>query len=807
MTHTIQKVAVIGAGTMGGGIAAHVANAGLPVVLLDVAPTELTPEEKAKGLTLESKVVRNRIVNAGMERIKKSRPAALFVPERANLITIGNLTDDLHLIDDADWIVEVVIEQLEPKRALMEQIEARRKPGSIISSNTSGIPIAKIAEGRSEDFRRNFMGTHFFNPPRYLYLVEVIPTPDTAPEVVEAIRQFADVELGKGVVTAKDRPNFIANRIGTYAGQVRFLHALENGYTVEEVDSLTGELIGNPKTATFRLTDLVGLDVMAHVTRNIYTAVPDDEEHEMYKIPAAMEQMLEKGWLGNKAGTGFYKQTKGASGKEFWPLNLQTMEHQAPTKVRFDLVGKARKIENLPERLQFIMDNADMDRAGHYLRDTTLRILAYTSRRIPEISDHIADVDKAMRWGFNQQLGPFEMWDAIGVRKTIATMEAQDIAVAPWVKAMVDGGVESFYRRENGRVTGVYDINAKEYVTLSPLDGVIVLDDLRAQGRELARNESASILDLGDGVLCLEFHSKMNALDPLITIMGQQTLEMLKDDKWVGLVVGNQAQDFCVGANIGLVAMSVGSGQIDQLREAVKSTQDLMFALRMCPKPVVTAPYGRVLGGGAEVAMAGTRQVASAETYMGQVELGVGLIPGAGGCKEFLRRQVSPHMHTPHVDALPYFRQAFETIAMAKVGESAEASRQLGFMDEDDKLVMNKERLIAEAKASVLELVQTGYTPPPRGGEPIYAFGKRGLAAIGANLHGMKVGGYVSEYDVKLAKALAFVMCGGDLSTPQWVTEEYILDLEIEEFLKLAQEPKTQERIMGMLQSGKPVRN
>lgn len=808
MTHSISKVAVIGAGTMGGGIAAHCANAGLSVVLLDMAPTELTPQEQAKGLTLESKAVRNRVVNIGMDRIKKSRPAALFTPETAERITLGNLADDLDLIADADWIVEVIVEQLEPKRDLMNRIEGVRKPGSIVSSNTSGIPIAAIAEGRSDEFRQHFLGTHFFNPPRYLYLLEVIPTPETLPEVMETIRTFADVTLGKGVVLAKDRPNFIGNRIFTYAGQVMMTEALKRGFSVEEVDNLTGPLIGNPSTATFRLVDLVGLDVMLHVTRNLYDGVPDDEEREMFRIPEPLNEMQKRGWLGNKSGVGFYKAQKSAGGKEFWPLNLQTMEHEAPTKVRFDLVGKARKIEDLRERRRFLMDNAAGDKAGEFLRDTTLRILAYTARRIPEISDSVADVDRAMRWGFSQQLGPFETWDALGVRKAADAMREQDIAVAPWVEQMLDKGVESFYEQDsNGRTVGVYAPDVGQYVALEQPEGVIMLNDLRAEGKELARNESASLIDLGDGVLCLEFHSKMNALDPLIAEMAMRGLKMLERDEWVGMVVGNQGDNFCVGANLALVAMTVTAGQADQLRQAIKGTQDVVQALRLSRKPVVTAPFGRVLGGGAEVAMAGARRVIASETYMGQVELGVGLIPGAGGCKEFLRRVVSPPMHTKHADALPFLQKAFETIALAKVSESAEQARELGFLDEDDRVVMNRDRLIGEAKKEVLAMVAAGYTPPPAGGEPIYAIGKRGLAAIGSSLHQMRVGGYISEYDEKLAKVLGWVLSGGDFSVPQWVTEQYILDLEVEEFMKLLKEPKTMERIMGMLQSGKPVRN
>jgi 3-hydroxyacyl-CoA dehydrogenase len=448
-----------------------------------------------------------------------------------------------------------------------------------------------------------------------------------------------------------------------------------------------------------------------------------------------------------------------------------------------------------------------MDRAGQFLRDTTLRTLAYTARRIPEISDRIADVDNAMRWGFSQQLGPFETWDALGVRSTVGRMKEQDIAVAPWVEQMLANGVESFYRSEQGRITGVYDPQRGEYTAYTQPDGIIVLDDLRAQGKELARNDSASILDLGDGVLCLEFHSKVNAFDPLIMEMGQQALGLLKGDQWAGMVIGNQSNDFCAGVNLAVVVMAVMSKQLDQVAAFTKGTQQLFMDFRLNPKPIVAAPYGRVLGGGAEVTMAAARRVAAAETYIGLVELGVGLIPGWGGCKEFLRRSVSPHMTVPGADALPYLQKAFETIALAKVAESAEQARQLGFFDNNDKIVLNKRRLIGAAKQAVLELVAEGYTPPPPGGEPVYAIGRRGISAIYAAVHAMKVGGYISEYDQKLAQTLGRVLCGGDLTSPQWVTEQYILDLEWDEAAKLALEPKTQERIMAILQTGKPLRN
>jgi 3-hydroxyacyl-CoA dehydrogenase len=484
------------------------------------------------------------------------------------------------------------------------------------------------------------------------------------------------------------------------------------------------------------------------------------------------------------------------------------MEHEPPKKPRFDLVGKARKIESLPERLRFIVQNADMDRAGVFLRETLLRTVAYAARRIPEISDSVVDVDRAMRWGFSQQLGPFEVWDALGVRAAADIMRQRDIAVAPWVEAMLASGAESFYRRERGRVTGVWSPAEGGYAPYAPPPGVLVLDDLRAQGAEIARNPSASLLDLGDGVLCLEFHSKVNAIDPLITEMGWKALELLKTEpRWVGLVIGNQAPDFCAGVNLALLAMSVASGQLKEAEKFARGTQDLFYALRRAPKPVVAAPYGKVLGGGVEVSLAAARRVAGAECYMGLVELGVGLIPGWGGCKEFVRRHVSPHMRAPGADALPYLQKAFETIALAKVSESAEQAFALGYLDAGDRIVMNRERLVAEAKKEVLAMAAEGYAPVPEEGEPVYAIGRRGIAAMRSALHGMRAGGYISEYDQKLATALAYTVCGGDLTGPQWVTEQYILDLEAQESMKLALEPKTQERIMHILQTGKPLRN
>jgi 3-hydroxyacyl-CoA dehydrogenase len=806
MSFTINRVVVIGAGTMGGGIAALVASTGIPVTLLDIPAKELSPEDAAKGLTLAAPEVRNRVVKSLWDRQLKAKPAALFNAEAANLVKLGNLEDDFDAVRQADWIVEVIIEQLEPKRELMARIDEARKPTAIVSSNTSGIPIAQIAEGRSDEFRAHFLGTHFFNPPRYLKLLEVIPTPDTRPEVVAFVREWGAKHLGKGVVIAKDRPNFIANRVGTYAGQVRMLYALEHGYSIEEVDALSGPLIGNPKTATFRLADLVGLDVLAHVTSNLYKAIPDDESREAFRVPEVLSKLVAAKALGNKSGAGFYKKTKGATGSEFHPLNLQTGEYEAPTKVRFDLVGQVRKIEDLGERLRAIFAHGAGDRAGDFIINTTLPILSYAARRIPEIADHLRDIDNALRWGFNAEMGPFEIWDALGVAATAQLMREKDLAVAPWVDEMLSKGIESFYQREGGRVTGVYDPAQGQYIPLERPAAAILLKELHGTSREIKRNDSASILDLGDGVLCLEFHSKANSLDPQIAELGYTALKLLERSEWNALVIGNQGQDFCVGANLGLFIGAIQGGQFNMIDAATKQLQDLLMAFRFSRKPVVTAPFRRVLGGGTEVSVAGARIVAAAETYMGLVEFGVGLIPAGGGCKELLRRGLAPHVASG-ADLLPYLQTIFESLAFAKVSESAHQARSLGFLDESDPIVMNDEYLIGYAKQTALDLAAIGYTPPAANATPIYALGRRGKAALLMAIEQMRWGRFISAHDALIARKLAHVLCGGDLSAPQWVSEQYILDLEREAFVSLMGETKTQERIGHMLQTGKPLRN
>ncbi|GIV85749.1 MAG: 3-hydroxyacyl-CoA dehydrogenase [Candidatus Roseilinea sp.] len=791
MTYKIQTAVVLGAGTMGGGIAALLAGVGIPVTLLDLP---------APGGD------RNSLVKALWERQVKASPAALFYADAARRVTLGNLEDDFDAVGRADWIIEAIIEQLGPKQELMARVDAARKPGSIVSSNTSGIPIHAIAEGRSEDFRRHFLGTHFFNPPRYLKLLEIIPTADTRPEVVTFMRDFGAQRLGKGVVIAKDRPNFIANRIGAFIGQYRMQAAIDNGYTVEEVDALTGPLIGNPKTGTFRLADLVGLDVMAHVVNNLYEYAPEDESRAAFVIPEVMQRLIAQNALGNKTGAGFYKKVTTPDGAtEYHVLNLQTMQYEPPTKPRFSVIDETKDLA-LPERIRAIFDRFADDRGGLFIVETTLPILAYAARRIPEIADSIADVDNAMRWGFNAEAGPFELWDMIGVRRGREMMRERDIAVPQWVDDMLAAGVESFYQRVDGRVVGAYQPQA-HYAPLRRSKFHIVLAENRGTPRELRRNASASIHDLGDGILNLEFHSKGNTLDHYINDLALAALEMLERDEWRGLVVANQGKDFCLGANIGLFILLAGTGDPNAIENAVKGLQDYLMAFRFAPKPVVTAPRQRALGGGAEVVMAGARTVAAAETYMGLVEFGVGVIPAGGGCKELLRRVVSPHMTNDQVDALGYLQQVFETIAYAKVSESAFVARERGFLSPCDVIVMNDDDLIGAAKATAIHLAETGYTPPDRNAASIYAIGRRGKAAMEMAVNTLRWGQYISAHDALIARKLAHVLCGGDLSAPQWVTEQYILDLEREAFCSLLGEPKTQERISHMLKYAKPLRN
>jgi 3-hydroxyacyl-CoA dehydrogenase len=798
MTYRIDKVGIVGAGTMGGGIAALLANVGIPVVLLDIVPPNLTDAER------QSPAARNRIVTSLYDRMVKAKPANLGRPDRGDLITLGNLEDDFELLADCDWIVEVIIEQLGPKQALMERLEAVRKPGSIISSNTSGIPINEIAAGRSDEFRAHFLGTHFFNPPRYLKLLEIIPTDETDPAVVAFMTQFGRDVLGKGVVVCKDTPNFIGNRFFAVASSYGLEYALENGYSIPEVDAVTGPLIGRPKTATYRLLDLVGLDVMAHVNDNLYEAVPDDPYREMLRparAGALMEGMLANKWLGNKVSQGFYKPEMVDGQREFWVLNPETMSYKAAPKVRFDSVGAVRKIEELGPRLRTLLEHDD--RAADYVRSLLYYGFSYAGYVAPEIAYRLSDVDDAMRWGFGHEAGPFEMWDMLGVAETAEKMQAAGFEVADWIKEMLAAGHTSFYQTSNGR-RAFYDFTSKQYQPLTVDKNIILVSDLHGQGKTVLENTSASLLDMGDGVLLFEFHAKMNAIDQDIIDMSFKALERLDSD-FDALVIGNNGDHFCAGANLFAVGVAAAQGQWDALNDMIKALQTATFNLRHAPKPVITAPHQMALGGGAEMVMAGWQAVADHESYMGLVEFGVGLIPAGGGCKELLRRKVNPAMRPANADVLPVLQEVFEQIALAKVGTSAWEARSLGYLTDQDLIVMNSDHRLSTAKQLALQLVALGVRPPEV--EKIYAAGRDALYALQLGAKSLAWGKYASEHDLLIAKKLATVLTGGDLSAPAWVDPWHILDLEREVFLSLLGEEKTRDRMMHMLQTGKPLRN
>jgi 3-hydroxyacyl-CoA dehydrogenase len=800
----IRKAVVIGAGTMGAQIAAHLANAGVRTTMLDIVPDQLTEKEQAAGLGLADRKVRNRIVSSGLQAAKKARPAAFMSTKGESWITIGNLEDDFEAVAEADWIIEAIVENLQIKRDLMARIDNMRPDDALVSTNTSGIPVTQIAEGRSDSFRRHFLGTHFFNPPRYLKLLEVIPTNDTASEAVAFLQDFAETRLGKGVVVCKDTPNFIANRLGSVAGAFLLDYALSNRYSVEEVDAITGPLIGRPKTASFRLLDLVGIDVANHVRQHLADALPDDDAQPYLTSEPAEKltvNMLEKGWLGNKSGQGFYKRVKTDEGKAFWPLNLETFEYEAPVKPRFESVGAAKDLSTPAERIQVMLDHND--RAAELVKNVTYQALAYASGRVPEIADTPAPIDNAMRWGFMHQSGPFELWDELGVSETCAAMGDAGYQPADWVAAMLDKGFDRFYRREDGRALAVYDPEAGDYRDLEEDALELSLSGIKASGGLIDSNDGASLIDIGDGVACLEFHAQGNAFDDDVFAMIDRALARVEAD-FSGLVIGHQGDNFSYGANLFAVAVAAQNEMWDQLEEAVRTFQELNMRMRFHPKPIVAAPAGRALGGGCEMTMHASRAVAAAETYLGLVEVGAGLIPSGGGCKEILRRRMNPAMGSDGAPPLPALQAIFEMVGQASVGTSAEESRALGYLGPCDRVVMNRQHLLAEAKREVLHLAP-GYRPPTP--EKIYAAGRDTLSALRVGVYMLKEGGYISEHDAKVGEHLARVLCGGELSRSQWVDPWFVLDLEREAFLSLAGEPLTQARMWHLLQTGKPLRN
>lgn len=811
MGYQIQKVGVIGAGTMGASIAAHVANAGFPVILLDIVPFSLAPAQEAQGLTLDDPAVRNSLVRAGFEAIRLAKPAAFMSRQAESLVMLGNLEDDFGLLANADWIVEAIIEKPEPKKALMQRLENIRKPTTIITTNTSGLPIASIAEGRSDDFKAHFFGTHFFNPPRYMKLLEIIATPDSKAEAVATIADFVETRLGKGLVYCKDTPNFVANRLISIDGAFVMDYAFRHGYTIEEVDAITGPLIGRAKTATFRLQDLVGIDVAAHVGQNLHPLIPDDPYRDILKNSAGnkiIAQMVERGWLGRKSGRGFYKRAgKDEVGKTVFDiLNPVTFQYEAPQKPRFDSVGAVRKIEGAGKRLAALFsDEWKGDRAAKLAWAVVSAQLCYAAAKIPEIADDILSIDNAVRWGFGYEIGLFELWDQLSVSETVDKMQADGLIVPAWVKKMAVAG-KTFYRYENGIATGQIDPQSGDYKPIPTDPRKINIDALRAAGKELARVDSASIIDLGEGVLLLEFHAKMNAIDDEMIALMLKARQMLDDPQYAGLVVGNQGANFSAGANLFAVAVAAQQGMFDQLEKMIVALQDALMGFRYSPKPVVIAPFGLCLGGGAEITLHGSRRVAHAESYIGLVEVGVGVIPAGGGTKEMVRRIMSAGMQmSASPDPLEFAQRIFETIGLAKVATSAAEARELGFLDERDRIVMNRDFLLHEAKQEVLSMARAGYTPPVRA--KCFAAGRDTLAALKTGLWTMRRGNTLSDHDMLIGEKLARIICGGNLSAPTWIDEQYFLDLEREAFLDLTKTEKTVARIWHMLQNGKPLRN
>jgi 3-hydroxyacyl-CoA dehydrogenase len=806
MKKRIEKVAVLGAGTMGARIAAHLANAGIPVFLLDIVPTELTPDEKRKGLTVESPAVRNRIVLAGLEAARKSRPAAFFTPETARLVTPGNLEDNLAWCGQVDWIIEAVAENLDIKRKLFERVESVRKPGTIVTSNTSGLPIHLIAEGRSEDFQQHWAGTHFFNPPRYMKLVELIPGPKTLPGVLTTLDEMCDLRLGKGVVISKDTPNFIANRIGTYA-MLNVLKQMQTlDMTIEEVDACTGPAIGQPKSATFRTADIVGLDVLVHVVRNIYDNIPNDESREMWRVPAFVEEMMKRGWLGDKTGSGFYKRVKKAGDSEILTLDWQKMEYRPRQKAKFGSIEAGKQIEETHERIRALsgpgMDGKG-DKANRFLWACLSENCLYAARRVPEIANSVVDVDRAMRWGFAWELGPFEVWDAIGVGRMAEALGREGKQIPPVVNDVLASPKKSFYETEKGS-TRYFDIGAKAMKPVPEPAGIIILKSLKDRSGVVQTNSGASLIDLGDGVLCCEFHSKMNSIGGDIGAMIHAGVKRLGSE-FDAMVIANQAPNFSVGANLMLLLVTAQEGEWDDIHMAVRQFQGVNMAIKYAPGPVVAAPQGMALGGGCEISLSSARIHAAAEAYIGLVETGVGLIPGGGGTKEMLIRANEHAGGGEDLDLFHALKPIFETIAMAKVSTSGEEARSLGFLRRSDLIAMNRDRQVADAKATALALVREGYHPPAPA--EIRVLGEEFLAGAKLAIHMLVRGEFASEHDAVVARKLAYILAGGSITAPQTVSEQYILDLEREAFVSLCGERKTQERIAHTLKTGKPLRN
>lgn len=801
MKRIIKKVAVVGSGIMGSGIACHFANIGVEVLLLDIVPRELNDKEKASGLTLEDKVVRNRLVNDSLTAALKSKPSPIYHQKFANRITTGNLEDDIAKVADVDWIIEVVVERLDIKKMVFENLEKHRTQGTLITSNTSGIPIHFMSEGRSEDFQKHFCGTHFFNPARYLKLFEIIPGPSTSKEVLDFLNGYGEQYLGKTSVVAKDTPAFIGNRIGIFSIMSLFHIVKEMDLTIEEVDKLTGPVIGRPKSATFRTVDVVGLDTLVHVANGIADNCPKDERLELFKLPDFIGTMMDNKWLGSKTGQGFYKKNVGADGqREILSLDLNTLEYRANKRASFATLEMTKTIDKVVDRFKVLVSGKD--KAGEFYRKNLSALFAYVSNRIPEITDDLYKIDDAMKAGFGWEHGPFQIWDAVGLEKGIKMMQAEGYEPAAWVKDMITSGSTSFYTVKNG-ATYFYDIPKKEQLKIPGQDAFIILDNIR-KSSEVFKNSGVVVEDLGDGILNVEFQSKMNTIGGDVLAGLNKAIDIAEKD-FQGLIVGNQAANFSVGANIGMIFMMAVEQEYDELNMAIKYFQDSMMRMRYSAIPTIAAPHGMTLGGGCELSMHADKVVAAAETYIGLVEFGVGVIPGGGGSKEMALR-ASDTFKKDDVE-LNVLQEHFLTIGMAKVSTSAYEAYDTNILQKGkDIVVVNKDRQIATAKAYAKLMAEQGYTQPVRR-KDIKVLGKQALGMFLVGTDSMEASKYISEHDQKIANKLGYVMAGGDLSEPTLVTEQYLLDLEREAFLSLCTERKTLERIEYMLKKGKPLRN
>lgn len=802
MVPRIRRVAVLGAGVMGSGIAAHFANAGIPCLMLDIVPPALSDEEKKKGVKEQDPVFRNRFAARGLEAIRKSRPALLYSQKDLGLISIGNLEDDLPRAAECDWIVEAVTENLEIKRDLYSRLEAVRKPGTMVTSNTSGIAISQMMEGRSAEFRKHFLVTHFFNPVRYMKLLEIVPGEETDPEVLRAVAEFGERRLGKGIVHAKDTPNFIGNRIGVFAMMYAMHAMVEEDLSIEEADRILGPAMGRPKSAAFGTADLVGIDTLLHVSDNVYRNLPDDPKREVFLPPPFVQEMVRRGWLGRKADSGFFKMEGKGDTKKKFVLDYRAVDYRPAAKVGFPSLDAAKGEEDVGARIRKLIGGDD--KAAAYAWKVLSETLLYAAGRIPEISDDVVNIDNAMKWGFNWSLGPFETWDAIGLPESVARMRQEGKPIPQPVETMLAAGHTSFYRRRDG-VLEFYEVGKAGYVPAPVSPEAIFLPALRDRRRVVKENAGATLFDLGDGVLCLEFHTKMNAIDGDIVSMMNEGVS-LAETEFAGMVIANHAENFCVGANLMLVFLEAQNRNFDNIEKMVREFQDACMRLRYSAKPVVAAPAGMALGGGCEICLGADRVRAAAETYLGLVEVGVGLLPAGGGTKEMVMRHLEGIPDGVAADPAPFLRKAFETIGMAKVATSAKEAREMGFLRPWDRITLQRDFLIREAKNMVLAMNREGYEAPrPRA--DIVLPGRAEYANFAYGLYTMRTAGQISEHDEKIGRKIAFVMTGGEVPRGTRLSEQDLLDLEREAFLSLCGEEKTQARIQYMLMKGKPLRN